>query len=90
MPPIDRAIANWWTSSHPESKFRRNLILARAGLDGVRRSLLNLELTLQKPGAEAQRIPITSQTEMKEILAGEFLIPRADIAPDLFEKVRLF
>jgi N-hydroxyarylamine O-acetyltransferase len=45
MPAIDREIGNWYTSTHPESRFRLGLMVAVPGLDGTRRTLLNRELT---------------------------------------------
>ena len=34
MHPIDREVANWWTSTSPASRFTNNLIVARAGPSG--------------------------------------------------------
>ncbi len=50
MPFPDRVVANWYTSTCPDSKFRRNLFAARALPDGGRVSLHNRELTLQQAG----------------------------------------
>jgi N-hydroxyarylamine O-acetyltransferase len=36
MPPIDRELANWYTSTHPQSMFRNGLLVARAGPAGRR------------------------------------------------------
>jgi len=47
MPPIDREVANWFTSAHPQSHFRNRLLAARALDDGGRATLLNDELTLR-------------------------------------------
>jgi N-hydroxyarylamine O-acetyltransferase len=47
MPPIDREVANWFTSAHPQSHFRNRLLAARALDDGGRVTLLNRELTLR-------------------------------------------
>jgi N-hydroxyarylamine O-acetyltransferase len=48
MPFIDRQLANYWTSTHPDSKFRNNLFAARAGENGTRYSILNSEFTHRK------------------------------------------
>jgi len=45
MPPIDRELANWFTSTHPQSHFRSRLVAARAAPDGVRLAVLNNEFT---------------------------------------------
>lgn len=34
MPPIDREVANWYTSAHPGSRFRNRVIVARATARG--------------------------------------------------------
>lgn len=47
MPPVDREVANWYTSTHPGSHFLSRLTVARAGPDGTRLSILNRELTLR-------------------------------------------
>jgi N-hydroxyarylamine O-acetyltransferase len=47
MPPIDREVANWFTSAHPQSHFRNRLLVARALDDGGRVTLLNRELTVR-------------------------------------------
>jgi N-hydroxyarylamine O-acetyltransferase len=72
MPPIDRELANWWTSTNPESKFRQNLMVARAGSDGTRRAILNREF-VERRGAEilAQR-EIATAEELLDVLATHF------------------
>jgi N-hydroxyarylamine O-acetyltransferase len=77
MPEIDRTVANWWTSTHPDSKFHRNLIVSLAALDGSRWNLHNTELTLHKPGQEPERQLIQSHHQLAEILANTFHLPLA-------------
>ncbi|MBC8067695.1 MAG: arylamine N-acetyltransferase, partial [Deltaproteobacteria bacterium] len=45
MPPIDREVANWFTSAHPASQFRNRLLVARSGPDAQRHTLLNTQLS---------------------------------------------
>ncbi len=45
MPLIDRELANWFTSTHPNSRFRNALMVARAGSNNERYSLQNSEFT---------------------------------------------
>ena len=45
MPPIDRELANWWTSTSPASRFRQSLMVAIARPDGTRISMVNRELS---------------------------------------------
>ncbi|MCX5690823.1 MAG: arylamine N-acetyltransferase [Planctomycetota bacterium] len=39
MFPIDREVANWWTSTNPHAKFRHNIMAALARPDGTRVTL---------------------------------------------------
>jgi len=45
MPGIDREIGNWFTSTHPASRFRTTLMVGLARPDGGRLTLLNREFT---------------------------------------------
>ena len=72
MPVIDRELANWWTSTNPASKFRQNLSVARAGLDGTRRTLLNREFTLRHRDGRAEKREIVTPDELLEVLARDF------------------
>jgi N-hydroxyarylamine O-acetyltransferase len=44
VPPIDVEVANWYTSTHPESRFRQNLIVSCATRE-ARHVLFNRDLT---------------------------------------------
>lgn len=83
MPPIDRELANWYTSTHPDSYFRNNIIAARALPEGGRLNLLNRELTRRwRDGSSEKRI-ITSHTDLRDTLEREFglnLAPGTEIA----------
>lgn len=66
------------------------LILSRSGLDGTRRNLLNLELTMRRPGVPATKLPIQSQEQLLEVLTQEFLIPAEAVPDSLFEVAKTF
>jgi N-hydroxyarylamine O-acetyltransferase len=51
---VDFAMANWFTSTYPNSSFRRSLVVARATPER-RAALLDNQLTLRSPGAESRR-----------------------------------
>ena len=72
MPGIDRELANWFTSAHPQSHFRNRLITARALPDGQRLTLLNRELTLRSRNGEAQTRTIHTPAELVRVLHTEF------------------
>lgn len=68
MPPIDREVANWYTSTHPQSHFRDRLMVARAGLGGMRHTLLDHELTHRHPDGTAERHPVTTPEALDRVL----------------------
>jgi N-hydroxyarylamine O-acetyltransferase len=72
MPPIDRELANWFTSTHPQSHFRNRLIVARAGLAGTRLSILNGELTLRQADGRSDVHALASPEELLAVLAERF------------------
>jgi N-hydroxyarylamine O-acetyltransferase len=72
MPLIDREIGNWYTSAHPQSHFKHNLMAARA-LDGGRRAgLLNNEFSIRHLDGRAEKRQIGSPGELLDILAEHF------------------
>lgn len=72
MPPIDRELANWFTSTHPQSHFKNRLIAARAAPEGVRRSLLNREFTVRRGEQILERRELGSPEELLAVLAEHF------------------
>lgn len=50
-------VGNWFTSTHPDSLFRRHLIVARATPEG-RITLLDSMLTIRAPDGRARREPV--------------------------------
>ncbi|HEX5659090.1 MAG TPA: arylamine N-acetyltransferase [Polyangiales bacterium] len=55
MPPIDRELGNWYTSTHPSSHFRTATMVARAAPDGARITLLNRELSFRQRDGRADK-----------------------------------
>jgi N-hydroxyarylamine O-acetyltransferase len=72
MPPIDRELANWWTSTNPDSKFRQNLMVARAGMDGTRFTLNNREFTHRRGAEIIEERMLATADELLELLAERF------------------
>jgi N-hydroxyarylamine O-acetyltransferase len=72
MPPIDRELANWFTSTHPQSHFLGRLIAARAAPDGRRITLQNTELKLRDPDGRPTVQTIGSPDELLAALAEHF------------------
>ena len=72
MPPIDRELANWFTSAHPQSHFRNRLLVARAAPGGRRLTILNNEFTTRQADGRADKREIKSPDELLAILAENF------------------
>lgn len=72
MPPIDREVANWFTSTHPGSHFRSRLMVARAGSEGRRYTLLNDELKIRERSGVAHTVGIETPEHLLEVLQAHF------------------
>lgn len=72
MPPIDRVLGNWFTSTHPESHFKNRLIVARAGADGCRFTLLNDTFKIRSRDGRADTRHVTSDEDLLGILRQHF------------------
>lgn len=70
MPPIDREVANWFTSAHPLSHFKSRCLAARATPEG-RVTLLNREFTVRR-GSVGETTPVESPEHLLTILAQHF------------------
>ena len=57
----DQKMANWYTSTHSDSTFMNQLILALAGADGSRLALLGNELRLRDAGGGLSITPVSEQ-----------------------------
>ena len=74
MPVIDRVVANWFTSSHPESHFKNRLIVSRAGHAGRRINLLNDELSIREADGHAVRQSIADPPALLRTLREHFAL----------------
>ena len=77
---IDYAVGNWYVSTHPESSFARQLMVARTG-EGWRRTLNNGSFAIHRIGSETERRQVTDVDELLGLLRSEFdiRVPR-DVA----------
>lgn len=71
MPPIDRVIANWYTSTHPLSTFKSQLLVARATPTG-RLTLVDDTLTRRAHDGSSVVETLGSHAALIETLAHEF------------------
>jgi len=69
--PIDYEVANWFTSRHPTSRFVQNLIVAHAGYDRERVSLMNQELVIRRE-SETEKRAVDTPEELLRVLADQF------------------
>jgi N-hydroxyarylamine O-acetyltransferase len=72
MPPIDREVANWYTSAHANSHFKNRLVVARAAPEGQRLSILNDRFTLRERYGTATTREISSAPALLEMLLKQF------------------
>ncbi len=72
MPPIDRELANWYTSAHPKSHFKDRLIVAKAAPEGQRLSILNDQFSRRDRYGVATTRAIASPAELLEVLIKQF------------------
>lgn len=72
MPLIDRTVANWYTSMHPQSKFRRDLSVALARPDGQRVTLRDWEFSRYDRAGVINRRNVAGAGELLHVLRDEF------------------
>src|SRR5204863_4246721 len=69
----DYEMANWYVSSHPQSRFVNGLIAARAMPDR-RYALLNNEFAVHYLNGRTERRVLTEPSEIRGVLQGPFRI----------------
>ncbi|MEQ1502052.1 MAG: arylamine N-acetyltransferase [Myxococcota bacterium] len=72
MPPIDREVANWYTSTHPASSFRTRLVAARATPDGGRRTLADRLYTVRDADGVATVARLDAEDALRRVLTDAF------------------
>ncbi|MGF6109377.1 arylamine N-acetyltransferase family protein [Pseudomonas frederiksbergensis] len=68
---IDYTVGNWYVSTHPESSFVKQLMVARTG-EGWRRTLNNGNFAIHRIGSESERREVTDVDELLALLESEF------------------
>ncbi|VVP17861.1 MULTISPECIES: arylamine N-acetyltransferase family protein [Pseudomonas] len=68
---IDFAVGNWYVSTHPESSFVKQLMVARTG-EGWRRTLNNGSFAIHRIGHDSERREVTDVQELIGLLGSEF------------------
>lgn len=70
-PTVDFEVGNWFTSTHPQSRFKLNLALSLAGTD-CRYALLNRELNIRYADGRTDKRLIATPDELLAVLAEYF------------------
>ncbi|NUU34877.1 arylamine N-acetyltransferase [Pseudomonas sp. C2B4] len=68
---IDYTVGNWYVSTHPESSFARQLMVARTG-EGWRRTLNNGSFAIHRMGQDSERQQVANVQELVALLESEF------------------
>lgn len=71
IPQVDFEVGNWFTSTHPQSRFKQNLTLARSGTD-CRYAILNREFIIRYADGRSEKYEIASPDELLALLAKYF------------------
>jgi N-hydroxyarylamine O-acetyltransferase len=69
--PIDYELANWYTSTHPQSFFANGLMVARSDHDR-RYTLRNTDFSVYHAGGRHERRVLATIAELKDALTGPF------------------
>jgi N-hydroxyarylamine O-acetyltransferase len=75
--PVDVQTANWFTSTHPDSRFRTSLIVTTVRPDH-RRVLWNRQFTVRFSDGRTETRTIDSLEALKALLVDEFDLPAND------------
>ncbi|KZN15535.1 MULTISPECIES: arylamine N-acetyltransferase family protein [Pseudomonas] len=68
---IDYTLGNWYVSTHPESPFLKQLMVARTG-EGWRRTLNNGSFAIHRTGSESERRQVADVDQLIGLLESEF------------------
>ena len=79
--PSDYEIANWYVSTHPESRFVNGLMVARPA-PGCRYTLLNNEFTVHQLDGATEKRMLASAAELRVVLEKDFQLTLPD-TPEL-------
>jgi N-hydroxyarylamine O-acetyltransferase len=71
--PADYEVANWFCSTHPDSRFLTELMVARLP-EGRRLGMLNHRLSIHHADGRTERHELKTAEEVADVLEKEFLI----------------
>lgn len=83
---IDQELPNWYVSTHPQSRFRNNLLMERL-TPKMRIGLFNRRVTRRFPDGRAEVTSLGSAKELAELLAVDFQIDAPADAETIFARL---
>ena len=85
---IDYTVGNWYVSTHPESSFAKQLMVARTG-EGWRRTLNNGSFAIHRLGHDSERRQVTDLQALLNLLESEFgiLVPEHETLVRTLERL---
>lgn len=85
---IDYTLGNWYVSTHPESPFLKQLMVARTG-EGWRRTLSNGSFAIHCMGSESERRQVADVDELIGLLESEFgiRVPAQEVLKRVLERL---
>ena len=71
-------ITNWYTGTHPDAPYQRNVIVARPGPNRTRITMFNWRVTVRHATGEADRRELRREAEFRSVLRDEFGLNMTD------------
>jgi N-hydroxyarylamine O-acetyltransferase len=65
-------ITNWYTATHPDTPYQGNIIAAKPGPNRRRITMYNARVTVRDAEGRAEKRWLTTESEFKDVLRGEF------------------
>ncbi len=65
-------ITNWYTGTHPDAPYQKNIIAARPGPNRTRITMFNARVTVRHATGEAARRHLKDEAEFRSVLCDEF------------------
>jgi N-hydroxyarylamine O-acetyltransferase len=71
-------ICNWFTGTHPDSPYLRNIVAALPGPEGTRLTLFNARFSVRHPSGQVERQMLGDESEYRSVLKERFGIMLSD------------
>jgi N-hydroxyarylamine O-acetyltransferase len=71
-------ITNWYTATHPDTPYHGNIIAAKPGPNRTRITMYNARVTVRDAEGHAEKRWLTTKSEFRDVLRGEFGLNMSD------------